>query len=75
MERKQDQARQTEDRISLAERVAAMTPDEISRIVRGLGRSTIIGRQENGLPITEASLIMDEILRQQNSARAEQEAA
>lgn len=47
---------------------------EIERVARGLGRSQIIGRHQDGLPITERELEIQALMeRNQRIAKSEKE--
>lgn len=48
-------------------RIEKMSQEEITYIARGLGRSLFIGRQPNGLPITERSIAVEELLKRNRS--------
>ena len=41
-----------------------LTPEEITSIARGLGRSTLVSRQANGLPITARAHQLEQLMGQ-----------
>lgn len=62
----------TEPRKSIEEQVLDLSVEARTTLVRGLTRTRMIGRHENGLPITLEGEMMGEVLRQ-NRVRIEQE--